>query len=529
MDNKISSLRNGRGHGKTGPTINILASLVVMGSLGACGGGGGNNFGGGGGGGGTTTGWTPGVFLAASTFAGTCANPRAGTSDIQGTSTDENNFLRSYSDNTYLWYSEITDRDPSLFTTPDYFDGLVSSVVGKDRFHFWIPTDEWNALSQSGISVGYGAQFAILQPAPPRQILVAYTDPNTPATTAGLARGAEILEVDGVDIINGDDLDTLNGALFPSTVDESHEFTVRDFGSQTNRTFTMLSAELTSPPVPIAKTIPTLSGDVGYILFNSHIATSERALFDAITELEAANIVDLIIDLRYNGGGFLDIASEFSYMIAGNVPTAGRTFEILGFNDKHPITDPVTGIDIAPILFHTQSRGFDPSLNSGTPLPFLNLSRVFVLTGPGTCSASESIINSLRGIDFEVIQIGTTTCGKPYGFYPTPNCGTHYFTIQFQGENDKGFGDYPDGFSPNDVAQPSGVPIVGCTVGDDFSQSLGSPVERRLAAAITYAETGACPPVSGVALPGLPKPGFSTDDDLVIPKSPWQQNRILRR
>jgi len=522
---------------KIGQTINILAALVVVGSLGACGGGGGgDNFvgGGGGGGGGGGTGWTQDVFLAASSFAGECASPRAGTSDVQGSSTDENNFLRSYSDDTYLWYSEITDRDPSLFTTPDYFDGLVTTAVtasgnDKDRFHFSLSTEEWIALSQSGASAGYGTQFALLQTAPPRKILVAFTDPGTPADAENLARGAEILTVDGVDVINGNDVDTLNAALFPSAAGESHNFTVRDLGAATTRAFTMISAITTSTPVQNVKTIATPSGPVGYMLFNDHIATAERGLFDAVTTLAAANITDLIIDLRYNGGGFLDIASEFSYMIAGAVPTAGRTFELLTFNDKHPITNPVTGQALAPVGFHTQSLGFDATLPTGTALPTLNLSRVFVLTGPGTCSASESIINSLRGVGVEVIQIGSTTCGKPYGFYATDNCGTTYFTIQFRGENEIGFGDYADGFSPLNAVANIGTSIPGCSVGDDFTAALGDPLEFRLAAALDYAETGNCPVASGVSLPGLSKPGFVADDNLVIPKSPWRKNRILRR
>ena len=73
---------------------------------------------------------------------------------------------------------------------------------------------------------------------------------------------------------------------------------------------------------------------------------------------------------------------------------------------------------------------------------------MYIITGPGTCSASESIINSLRGVNVNVYLIGSTTCGKPYGFYPTDNCGTTYFSIQFRGENAANFGDYTDGFSP---------------------------------------------------------------------------------
>ena len=88
----------------------------------------------------------------------------------------------------------------------------------------------------------------------------------------------------------------------------------------------------------------------------------------------------------------------------------------------------MTGDAIVPTPFHNRSLGFDPTLPVNTPLPTLNLSRVYVITGSGTCSASESVINSLRGVGVTVYQIGSTTCGKPYGFYPTDNCGTTYFT-----------------------------------------------------------------------------------------------------
>jgi len=87
--------------------------------------------------------------------------------------------------------------------------------------------------------------------------------------------------------------------------------------------------------------------------------------------------------------------------------------------------------------FTNQFVGFadNPATVPGSALPTLNLSRVFVLTTSSTCSASEAIINGLRGADIEVIQIGSGTCGKPYGFYPTDNCATTYFTIQFSGIN----------------------------------------------------------------------------------------------
>ncbi len=480
--------------------------------------------------------WTPGVFLDASTFRNQCVAPRSGTNpatgnpypDVAGTTTDENNFLRSYSNDTYLWYDEIVDRDPGLFETLEYFDLLktnatTASGAPKDRFHFTMPSDEWFELSQSGTSAGYGAQWVLLQASPPRKALVAYIDPNTPASDAGLARGAEVLEVDGVDVINGSDVDTLNNGLFPAAEGESHDFLIRD-PDGTERNVTMVSEIVTSVPVQNVKTVATAGGTVGYLLFNDHIATAEQGLIDAVNVLANENITDLVIDIRYNGGGFLFIASEFAYMIAGDNATAGRTFEVLRFNDKHPSTDPVTGQPLEPIPFFNTS-------NSGQVLPTLDLPRVFVLTGPGTCSASESIINGLRGVDVEVIQIGSTTCGKPYGFYPTDNCGTTYFTIQFRGENEKGFGDYADGFSPENTGGTLTTPVPGCSVADDFSRPLGDPAEGRFAAALDYIEGAGCPAPSGVALPGVSKPGSAvySDADIVLPRSPLREMRILDR
>ncbi len=228
---------------------------------------------------------------------------------------------------------------------------------------------------------------------------------------------------------------------------------------------------------------------VGYLSFTDHIAPAEKALLDAITTLHDGGIKDLVIDIRYNGGGYLDIASELAYMVAGPGPTAGQTFYNQQFNAKYPSTNPVTGEPLTPTAFHTQTLGL--SVTAGQALPTLNLSRVFVLTGPSTCSASEAVMNGLRGVNVQVIQIGTTTCGKPYGFYPQDNCGTTYFSIQFEGVNDMAFGDYADGFVPGGV-------FKGCTVADDFTAMLGDPVEGRLAAALAYRSNGACPAAAQV-------------------------------
>ena len=88
----------------------------------------------------------------------------------------------------------------------------------------------------------------------PRSAVVAYTDPNTPATNLSpvLARGATILQVDGVDLVNDNTqagVNVLNAGLFPVNLGESHTFVIRDLGSSTTRSITMVSADVTSTPV----------------------------------------------------------------------------------------------------------------------------------------------------------------------------------------------------------------------------------------------------------------------------------------
>ena len=338
--------------------------LPLFAALASCGGGGGSGGGGGGNPFNQSSTWRAGVFQPSTNFDKMCANPRPGTTDRQGTATDENNFLRSCSNELYLWYSEITDRDPSLYTTSDYFNMLktaatTASGAPKDKFHFTYATDDWIALSEGGTEAGYGAEFAIVARFAPRRIVVAFTDPATPAA-ANLSRGDEILFVDGADAVNGNTqaiVDTLNNGLFPSATGQSHSFQVRSAAGVT-RTVTMSSATITHTPVPIATTFSSASGPVGYIQFNDHIATAEPQLINAINVVKNANATDLILDIRYNGGGYLDLASELAYMIGNTTLTSGRTFEKIVFNDKNPTRDPVTGELLTPTPFFNKTQGF---------------------------------------------------------------------------------------------------------------------------------------------------------------------------
>ncbi len=178
-------------------------------------------------------------------------------------------------------------------------------------------------------------------------------------------------------------VDTLNAGLFPSATGQSHTFLVRGTNG-TSRTVTLTSATITHLPVPIVTTFNTTSGQlVGYIQFNDHIATAETPLMNAITFLDNANVTALILDLRYNGGGYLDLASEVAYMIGNRSMTAGRTFEKIVFNDKNPNRNPITGDTLAPTPFHSRTQGFTGAGPANVQLPSLDLQDVYIITGTG--------------------------------------------------------------------------------------------------------------------------------------------------
>jgi len=441
--------------------------------------------------------WVAGEFISADSLDNLCES-------TSGDDLPEKLWLRSWIDDTYLWYNEVDDKDPAPFTVAEYFNELKTTAITnsgkpKDEFHFSMSTQEWEQLTQSGASLGYGFNIHLEQGSNiDRKVTVTYTDPNTPASEANISRGSIIVAVDGVNIANASsqaEIDTLNAGLFPSETDKETVFTIQAIGAEEATEINLTAETIISTPVQNVKTIATDNGKVGYLQFNSHIATAEKGLFDAITELESANVTDLVVDLRYNGGGLLAMASQLGYMIAGD-QTANKVFEKLTFNDKHQETDPVTGNALQPAPFYNQTLGFNSGLLAeGRSLPSLNLNRVFVLTTDNTCSASESFMNGLRGINVEVVQIGGKTCGKPYGFYPTPNCGTTYFAVQFKGENEQGFGEYADGFIPSEFPSLE-TEVQGCVVNDDFTHALGDNDEALLSAALTYSESNlrTCPP-----------------------------------
>ena len=453
--------------------------------------------------------WEAGVYEPQSQFIAKCETPRSGIDpftgraypDTQGTAMDEKLWLRSWTNDTYLWYDEVEDNDPENYSVLRYFDQLKTteltpSGTPKDNFHFSQNTAEYNELSQSGISSGYGFDWEFGSTTVPRVLTVRFTEPGSPAAAAGVPRGATLSKINGVDFVNDNTqqgVNTINAALFPVDAGTVTSFEFERVDGST-LAVDITSGDISVTPVQNAKVLDTENGKTGYFQFNTFIVTAQQGLIDAFDMFVEENVTELVIDLRYNGGGRLALASQLSYMIAGPNQTNNAIFETLRFNDKNPTTNPITGETIRPTPFYANVIDYNAGYLTDTLLPSLSLTKVYVIATGATCSASEAVMNALRGIDVEVVQIGSTTCGKPYGFYPTDNCGETYFSIQFQGVNNKGFGDYADGFMP--TATPDfDFELPGCEVEDDFTASLGDTNEGMLSAALEYAATGSCPEV----------------------------------
>lgn len=454
--------------------------------------------------------WQAGVFHSESHYADKCAAPRTGVNpvtgnayrDSQGSYIDENNFLRAVSHDLYLWYNEIEDVNPAAYSNVEtYFQQLKTAELTpggneKDKFHWSQPTDVLQSNTEQGVIYGYGISWENDR----GDMVVALVEPYSVAFNAGITRGMKLQRVDDIVLatLSSAEVSRLMTVLYPSQRDASHVFRFETLDNQL-KTITLTASDNDLYAVHETR-LHQVAGSrtlYGYLLFNTHHAHAEYELIESIKWLKERNIDKLILDVRYNGGGYLDIASQLSYMISG-VFSEGKVFEKMIFNDKHTAINPVTGEALVPVGFHKTTLGF--SVEPGVALPTLDLSEVTIITGAGTCSASESIINALAGAGVRVTLIGDTTCGKPYGAYMIDNCGTSYFTTQFRGENSKGFGDYSDGFIPtNSIFLPSQAHIKGCKVADDFSESLGSFDESRLNAALYYDVFRNCPPVAPAA------------------------------
>ena len=439
--------------------------------------------------------WTAGVFPDANEFAGICAEPRTGRdpvtgqpyADKAGTLMHEKIWLRSFVKQYYFWSDQIVDVDPADLSLTDY---LFQLVTPDDPFSYALPYSELIS-EEDGVKMGYGIDWIAESYEDGTAVIIVKDIAKASPYFGKITRGDVLLEFDGMDMYpfleaSEEAIDVQNSLLSPQPGD-IHSAVFYSAATKEKIDLELIAEAIPHPAVPRYQTISSTDGQLGYLQFDAHIEKSENELINAIGALKDAGIDDLVLDLRYNPGGLLEIASKLAYMIAGPENTRGNTFMDILYNHKYGELDAFTKEPVQPMPFYDTTE-------DSKALPSLDLRRVFVLIGPETCSASEAIINGLKGVGVDVFLFGSTTCGKPFGFTYVENCGTAYGLMMFKGKNNNGFGDYETGFSPSGAAVELAEDILpGCLAQDDPSFALGDAQEPLLAAALHFREHQACP------------------------------------
>jgi C-terminal processing protease CtpA/Prc len=360
------------------------------------------------------------------------------------------------------------------FDSPEAtFDGLLSP---NDRFS--ILRDDYIELENalSGIRRSTGMRFALFNdPSGNGNVfgLVRYVINNSPAQDAGVQRGMIFTGVDGVlltensdfSAIFGQDAFTLNLADYDTTTEL---FTLN------GTDITLNQIELTINPIHTARTLTVDGQQIGYLHYTGFTNEFDDQLNNAFAQFQADGVTDLILDLRYNGGGSIETANDLSSMITGQFN--GELFIRQTYNeDRNPDNQ-----------FDRRFNANIGSGNDGAGINSLGLTRVYVITTGSSASASELILSGLDPY-IEVIQVGTTTSGKFEGsflLYDSPNFRrtdainpNHRYVmlpLVLRSVNADGLTDYFDGFTPDIV------------IGEDFANlgELGVQGEPLLDAVI---------------------------------------------
>ena len=381
-------------------------------------------------------------------------------------------WLSDYMDEWYLWQAWVQPPAvPPDASVETYFRSLLyqGGVAGvpADRWSGSQPTESFNRYYGEGRTMGYGlavagVEIAGRQDNPP--LYVRLVEPQSDAAAQGVQRGDRVLALNGQpvgELIAANDF----GLLSATEEGQTLRVTLRS-AAGADRNVTLKSTVFALTPVPVTQVLASPGGrKIGYVMLNQMISQAQAPLESAFSQFKAQGVQDLVLDLRYNGGGLVSVGAIVGSLVGGS-RTAGQTFATLAYNDKRAAAN-------------NQTFRFVSAAAA------LGLPRVYVLAGLRTCSASEQVVNALQPF-VDVVLVGGTTCGKPVGFLPADNqCGTTYSVVNFESRNAMGRGGYYDGFNPT------------CAAEDGLTQPLGSPAERLMATALGHADSGRCPTLAG--------------------------------
>jgi carboxyl-terminal processing protease len=396
--------------------------------------------------------------------------------------TDRQAWLRNYFLDDYLWYRLSPSPAPAgygdlvsyfnalLYAGGDLIPGGGGAVWPADRYSGYQSTESFNRFFGAGQTLGWGVAVNGLEAVAQGQtrLFLRYVEPSSPAALStalpgGLRRGDEILSINGTPaatVIANDDFSALSAA----TQGDALQLSVRR-GAGAATSVTLSAALFSLTPVQTiqnGQVVQSPNGRrIGYVFVKDMIDQVNSPLASAMSSLRNQGMQDLVLDLRYNGGGRVAVGEQVASHVAGN----------RGANQVY-----------ASLLYNDRNGGSNQDFLFSNPGAWAGLGTVYVLAGERTCSASEQVVNGLRGVGVNVVLIGNTTCGKPVGFNPTDDgCGNTYSVVTFESVNAQSQGRYFTGLTPT------------CAVAEDFSLPIGDLADPLLVAAANVIDTGTCP------------------------------------
>lgn len=371
-------------------------------------------------------------------------------------------YVKKIMTDVYYWASETPELKIADYTDVETL--FTSYLVKKDRWS-WMLTGKEFLNSEAGISTEYG--ISLRQPIyyNDHSVKVALVKHNSPMSELGVKRGWTLTHLNGTPVMT---LIT-NGTFNKEFAKSSNKFTFLDHNNQ-SVTLSAVSREIHSRSVYLDsiftnKEFPALQHKVGYMQYSTFNANMLDDIRNTIARFKAEGVGDMILDLRYNGGG----DSRATQLLANLIAPASANGKVLQkyiFNSRYSSRNEA-------VLIQRESGA-------------LELSRIYIIATNASASASEVIINGLRPL-VNVIQVGTTTYGKPNGMYvltypennPT-NPEYVFLPICFYSVNSVDFGSYEDGLIPN------------IERGDDLYHDFGVE-EDLIKTCLTMIATGSIP------------------------------------
>ncbi len=421
------------------------------------------------------------LALVATTGCSKDEPTRPGPKPSETSDADINRWMFDYMKTHYLWNEAVKKVKPDYsLEYEEFLEDILKKVATQNdvnhddghwekgkRSYFYSNIQRKNASTKAGIQTrgtdktanGLGIEMMIPYYKDESKTSfifgIAAVTPDSPADKAGLKRGDFISQVDGAQIKNAN----LENCWEKLLMTESGTVRMTRYDMNTGKTgsdISITAASYEDNPVWMRKTITTDSGKkVGYLCYGSFNYYYDDKLIEAFKEFRKEKIDELVLDLRYNGGGHVVSSAVLATLIAGEAHR-GDVYARTTYNaDRKGETADVYKLGVAE--YNTPSSKYRHDPIETALASALGLKQVYVLCTVDTASASELVVNGLRGLDFKVNLIGSTTNGKNVGMEPQVETFGKYeydfSPITFYIENAEGERDYGDGFKPDVEAE----------------------------------------------------------------------------